>query len=580
MNRALDRNDAIPCSNFAPEETMTSLPASPRHRQTFHTDMPRIACLVALALSAVGCAAPARADMPASCEADSGFVPNEFSGRDIPAEQIDAAVAQVDALAQKLMASSGIPGMAVAVVRNGKTVFAKGYGVRSLDTGVPVDADTVFQLASMSKSIGATVIAREVGAGVVGWDTRVQKLMPAFKLSEWYATNNITIGDLYAHRSGLPEHIADFLEDLGFNRAQMLDKLRYAPLEPFRAHYAYTNFGMTAAAEAVAIASGSDWATLSQQALYAPLGMNSTSSRYADFAARANRAVGHVKDGDRFVVTPSQRDPDAQSPAGGVSSSVNDMVRWMTMVLAGGCANGAQLIPGAALLPATSPQIVSAAPSNPRSRAGFYGYGFNVGESGSGRVVLTHSGAFALGAATAYTLIPSTNVGIVTLTNALPTGVPETLNADFADLVQFGRITQPWDTLYAGAFQGILAPTGDHACTPKADGGFDCPAPPADAAPAQALARYAGTYASDFYGPATISVADGALQLRIGPNNMTFDLAHWAGDVFLMTPPGESAMPGSRSMVTFADNSMTIEYMNAGDQRGLGVFRSTRRPQP
>jgi len=559
---------------------MITLLTSACRTQTFRAGMLRITCVAAIALAATGCANLAHADAQAvACAADSPVVPNEFSGIDIPAAQIDAAVGQVDALAQKLMTSSGVPGMAVAVVRDGKTVFAKGYGVRSLDTGAPVDADTVFQLASMSKSIGATVVAHQVGADVVAWDTRMQKLMPAFKLSEWYATNNVTLGDLYAHRSGLPEHIADFLEDLGFNRAQMLDKLRYAPLAPFRAHYAYTNFGMTAAAAAVAAASGSDWATLSQQALYAPLGMNSTSSRYADFLARANRAVGHVKDGSRFVVTPSQRDPDAQSPAGGVSSSINDVARWMNMVLANGCANGTQLIASAALLPAISPQVVSAAPSNPRSRASFYGYGFNVGESGSGRVVLTHSGAFALGAATAYTLIPSANIGIVTLTNALPTGTPETLNAEFADLVQFGRITLPWDELYAGAFKGILAPTGEHDCAPKLDGGFDCPAPPADAVPAQPLARYAGSYASDFYGPAEILVAGSALKLRIGPQNMTFDLSHWSGDEFLMTPPGESAMPGSRSTVAFADGTMTIEYMNAGDEKGLGVFRSARRPQ-
>jgi CubicO group peptidase (beta-lactamase class C family) len=516
----------------------------------------------------------------AACEPDSAPVPNEFSGMEIPAGQIDAAVAHVDELAQALMKSNGIPGMAVAVVHDGKTVFAKGYGVRSVDTGVPVDADTIFQLASVSKSIGATVVAHQVSQGVVGWDTRVQKLMPQFKLSEWYATNNATIGDLYAHRSGLPEHVADFLEDLGFTRGQMLDKLRYAPLAPFRAHYAYTNFGMTAAAEAVAIASGTDWATLSQQALYAPLGMNSTSSRYADFVARSNRAVGHVQSGNKYIVSAPGRNPDAQSPAGGVSSSVNDMAQWMSMVLAHGCANGTQLIAGNALLPAISPQTVSNMPSNPRSRAGFYGYGFNVADSGAGRVVLTHSGAFALGAGTAYTLIPSANVGIVTLTNALPIGVPETLNAEFADLVQFGRITQPWGALYAGAFKPILAPVGEHACTPNASGQFDCPAPPINATPAQPLARYAGTYANNFYGPAEIFVSDNALKLRIGPRNMTFDLTHWEGDEFLMVPPGESAMPGSRSSVKFADSTMTIEYMNAGDQEGLGVFRSTRTPKP
>jgi len=119
----------------------------------------------------------------------------------------------------------------------------------------------------------------------------------------------------------------------------------------------------------------------------------------------------------------------------------------------------------------------------------------------------------------------------------------------------------------------------DAGRAPKLDGGFDCPAPPADAVPAQPLARYAGSYASDFYGPAEILVAGSALKLRIGPQNMTFDLSHWSGDEFLMTPPGESAMPGSRSTVAFADGTMTIEYMNAGDEKGLGVFRSARRPQ-
>ena len=537
--------------------------------------------LICALTASLGAGSPiARSASPSAsaCEATAATVPSEFSGVDVPAGRIDAAIAQVYALASGLMASKGIPGMAVAIVHNGKVVFAKGYGVRSVDKGVPVDADTVFQIASMSKSIGATVVAHQVGEGVVGWDTRVQKLMPAFKLADGYVTKSVTIGDLYAHRSGLPEHVADLFEDLGFDRAQMIEKLRYAPLKPFRISYAYTNYGLTAAAEAVAAASHTDWATLSQQVVYTPLGMASTSSRYADFLARPNRAVGHVLDGKKFVVTPSQRNPDAQSPAGGVSSSVNDIARWMNMVLAQGCANGAQLIKGDALLPAISPQIVSGAPSNPRSRAGFYGYGFNVANSGAGRVVLSHSGAFVLGAGTAFTLIPSAHVGIVTLTNALPVGVPETLNADFVDLVQFGRITQPWGDLYAGVFKQLIAPGGELACRQNADSGeFVCDPPPANAAPAQPLTHYAGKYASNYYGSAEIRAADKTLKLRIGPQGAVFELTHWDGDVFLMLPPGESANPGSRSMVTFAGNAMTIEYLNA---EGLGVFRSTRAPRP
>ena len=134
----------------------------------------------------------------------------------------------------------------------------------------------------------------------------------------------------------------------------MLQRLRYLPLKPFRNNYDYTNFGLTAAAQAVATAAGTDWATLSEQSIYQPLGMNSTSSRFADFVARTNRAPGHIRRNGAFVVGPA-RDPDAQSPAGGVSSSVNDMAKWMAFVLA----NGQPLMPAAALLPALFPQVIS-----------------------------------------------------------------------------------------------------------------------------------------------------------------------------------------------------------------------------
>ena len=109
----------------------------------------------------------------------------------------------------------------------------------------------------------------------------------------------MTIGDLYSHRSGLPDHAGDELEDLGYDRRQVLERLKYLPLAPFRITYAYTNFGLTAAAEAVAAAAGKSWEDLSDEVLYRPLGMTSTSSRFADFMARPDHAVGHVKVGDK-----------------------------------------------------------------------------------------------------------------------------------------------------------------------------------------------------------------------------------------------------------------------------------------
>ncbi len=178
---------------------------------------------------------------------DGSTPPNEAVALPIPAGQIDRAVGQLDALAAKLMASSGIPGMAVAVVHGGKTVYAKGFGVRAVGSPQTVDADTVFQLASMSKPIGATVVAQQVGAGRVQWNTPVQTWLPDFSLADPYVSRQLTIGDLYAHRSGLPDHAGDLLEDMGYDRAQVLQRLRYLPLKSFRNTYEYTNFGLTAA---------------------------------------------------------------------------------------------------------------------------------------------------------------------------------------------------------------------------------------------------------------------------------------------------------------------------------------------
>ncbi|MEU2039051.1 serine hydrolase [Nocardia niwae] len=510
-------------------------------------------------LAMTGCGGERSDSTQTGAPSSSAAMPNQVAGVPIPEGRIDDAVGELDHLADGLLASSGIPGMAVAVVHGGKVMYSRGFGVRNVVTQEKVEPDTVFQLASLSKPVGATVVARRIAAGGVEWDTPVRRLLPSFALADPYVTEHVTVGDLYAHRSGLPDHAGDLLEDLGFDRQQILDRLRLLPLGAFRDSYEYTNFGLTAAAVAVATAAGTDWETLSAQMLYSPLGMTSTSSRYADFASRTNRAEGHVLIDGKYEPANPQRQPDAQSPAGGVSSSVTDMAKWMTMVLADGSAGGSVLVPPEDLLPAISPQVVSAPPKTPDARAGFYGFGFNVSDSASGRVVLGHSGAFALGAGTAFTLIPSADLGIVTLTNAAPIGVPETLNAEFADLVQFGKIQQDWRSLYRTAFEPLGAPAG--ALAGKQ--------PPGHPAPARPPASYAGTYDNAYYGPATISATGNSLTLTLGPNNMTFPLKHWDGDTFVFTPPGENATHGSVSQATFDGAKLTLEYY---DTEHLGVF--------
>ncbi|MDT5018533.1 MAG: hypothetical protein QOD39_4693, partial [Mycobacterium sp.] len=424
----------------------------------------------------------------------------------LPENAVQNAVAKLDGMVEELMKKSGIPGMAVAVVHGGKTVYAKGFGVKQVAADEKVDADTVFQLASLSKPLTSTVVAHQVGVNAIGWDTPIVTKLPWFALSDPVVTKMVNVGDMLSHRSGLPDHEGDELEDLGYDRRQVLERLRQVPLDPFRISYAYTNFGFTAGAEAVAASAGKPWEALADDTLFEPLGMTSTSFRFADYRSRPNRAVGHIHVDGRYE--PSfVRDADPEAPAGGASSSANDMTRWLAMVLANGSHDGKQIVDAKALLPAITPQIVSSRATEPAMRSGFYGYGFNVGSSSAARMELSHSGAFELGAGTNFVILPSADVAIVALTNATPSGVPEALTAEFADLVQFGEVREDWYGLYNKIFIGMEQPVGSLVGQK----------PPANPAPAAPLSTYVGTYHNAYWGPATITEADGALMLALGP---------------------------------------------------------------
>ncbi|MES2415653.1 MAG: serine hydrolase [Pseudomonadota bacterium] len=495
----------------------------------------------------------------------------------IAQRQVDRAVSRLDGMAAELMRRSGIPGMAIAVVQGNRVLYVKGFGVRTAGSPQRMDADTVVQLASMSKSIGATVVAQQVGAAKIGWDTPVRKHLPGFTLGNAYVSENITIGDLYAHRSGLPDHAGDGLEELGYPQDHIMRGLQQLPLTPFRSSYAYTNYGMTAAAMAVAAAAGTDWASLSEQVLYRPLGMASTSSRFADYLSRPNRAPGHVKENGVFVVGPERGarpglqnwstgfNTDRQQPSGGVSSSARDMARWMSFVLAGGVGPNGQIVPAAALMPALTPKSITRDAAATGQRPNHYGYGFFIDTSEAGRTVLHHSGAFSWGASTNFSLMPAANLGIVVVTNAWPTGVAEGLVAQFNELVQFGAVKQDWFGLYASAIADAFKPQGELA-------GKARPPQPASARP---LESYTGTWRNDYHGALQVRRnTQGTLELHIGATpQLVFALQHWDGDTFTFIPLNDSAPPGSVSKASFSSDKLTLEHYN---QQGLGVF--TRAP--
>lgn len=488
---------------------------------------------------------------PAPPTAQSELPPPLVPAMPLPENAVDNAVAKLDGIAEDLMRKSGIPGMAVAVVHGGETVYAKGFGVRDVKTGEKVDADTVFQLASVSKSLTSTVVAHQVGVNAVQWDTPIVSELPWFALSDPFITRMVTVGDMMSHRSGLPDHAGDMLEDLGYDRRQVLDRLRQLPLDPFRISYAYTNFGFTAGAEAAAANAGKPWEVLADEVLFDPLGMAATSYRFTDYEARTNRAVGHIHTDGRYEPF-YVRNADAEAPAGGASSSVSDMTRWLAMVLADGSHEGRSIVDAKALLPALTPQIVSSRATEPAMRSGFYGFGFNVSASSAARMEISHSGAFELGAGTNFVILPSADVAIVALTNATPSGVAEALTAEFADLVQFGEVREDWYGLYSGVFAEMDKPVGSLVGKQ----------PPANAAPPAPLASYVGIYRNEYWGPARVTERDGRLQLALG-SKLEVPLTHWAGNTFTFEFVSENAPPGTVSTVTFAGNKLTLEYYDA-----------------
>src|SRR5216110_2321406 len=489
----------------------------------------------------------------------------------VTSEQVTHAIQEIEKLAQKQIQENTLPGLAIAVVFQDKAVYAKGFGVRDTSAKNPVDADTVFQLASLSKPIGSTVVAELVSEGKITWDSKLSVLDPTFAMLDPWVTREITIRDMYAHRSGLPEHAGDLLEDLGFTRAEILFRLRYQrPASSFRSHYAYTNFGMTEGGIAAAKACGLEWEDAAAQKLYKPLSMTSTSSRCADFVARPNKALGHVLMDGKWVQK-FKRDPDAQSPTGGVSSSVNDFTKWMRLQLANGKFEGKQVVDEKALAETHHPHMLTG--FNPFTQLPtFYGLGWNVSYDPEGRLRLNHSGAFGLGAATYVNLVPGEQLGIVVLTNAYPLGIAEALGTTFVDIALYGKPTQDWFPLFKQVYSN-----------PAAIGtvlGFDYSKPPASVTSALKNSAYTGKYTNDYFGDISIVEKDGGLAIVEGPKNQTFPMKHYDRDTFTYETEGENAV--GRSGVTFTVGpdgkaaQVLVENLNV---RGEGTFKRQSAPQ-
>ena len=447
----------------------------------------------------------------------------------------------LDARIRAVIAEHGVPGMAVAIVEDGRVVHAKGYGVRRLGSPEPVDADTIFPTGSTGKAVTATALAILVDDGRIGWDDRVIDHLPDFRMSDPWVTREMTIRDLLVHRSGLGLGAGDllFVPRTSRSRADIVRALRHIrPATSFRSGYAYDNVLYVVAGQLVEAVSGQSWETFVRERVLLPAGMVRSTSEDAARFATANRVQPHARVqgpvrglGPLSVLDERRGLGQAAAPAGGISSSANDFGRWLRIQLAlGALPEGGRLFSEAVAREMWTPQQLipirpmpgDLAAATPKFSA--YALGWQVQDYRGVRTV-QHAGA-VFGVQTMVVLVPDRNLGFSLQINSEDGLVLRGLMLELLDHYLDAPERKDW----VAAFAAFVKARGEAATALLAgDGGR-----PRDAGkPSLPLADYAGDYADAWYGP--IGVAFDGRRLRMDfrqTPEMVGTLSHWRLDTF------------------------------------------------
>nr|WP_022973992.1 serine hydrolase [Xanthomonas maliensis] len=452
------------------------------------------------------------------------------------AAELPAGMQQFDAQVERVRKQFDVPGIAVAIVKDGQVVLERGYGVREIGKPAPVQADTLFAIASNTKAFTAASLSILADEGKLSLDDKVIDHLPWFRMSDPYVSGEMRVRDLLAHRSGLSLGAGDLLfwPTTSYSTDEVVQRLAKVPLKGgFRDRYAYDNILYAVAQKVIEQVSGQSYADFLQQRIFAPVGMRGTRFNADHLQPGDAPAVGHAKYDFRELRTVAPLTWSNNSGAGGIYSSAHDMALWMQVQLAGGLLPDGKplfsaqrqremwsMITPIAIADPSVPELAAAKPNF----AG-YGEGWSLSDYRGHRLVW-HTGGWP-GMVSRLTLVPDQKLGVVVLTNQEVGAAFNAVTLQVLDaFLQVPAVD--WTAAYAKA----VAKADQEADTSWSK---HQQARDARSRPSLPLSRYAGTYRDSWYGDVRILQDGKRLRMQFDKTaQLVGTLEHWQHDTFIV----------------------------------------------
>ncbi|MGL3823020.1 serine hydrolase [Sphingopyxis sp. R3-92] len=444
----------------------------------------------------------------------------------------EAALEGLDAYIEGARQAWQVPGLSIAIVKDDRVVYSKGFGVREKGKADKVDADTVFAIGSATKAFAAAALGMLVDEEKIGWDGAVHDYMPSFELHDPYVTRHVTVRDLLLHRTGVVTN-GGLWYGSGFDRKEIIRRLRFQTATlGFRNQYQYQNEMFIVAGEIVPAVTGIGFDRFIAGRIFEPLGMRRTSTSITALKGLANVATPHAMLGGQ-VIPVEYRMIDNVGGAGVINSSARDMAQWVRLQLGGGRFEGVELIAPATLAEMHSGQIVTGGGAGTTFKFNEYGLGWGVQEY-RGQKVVRHSGAID-GMQSMVTMIPERKLGVVVLTNGLRTKLAAAVELRVLDAFLGGATID---------HSAIMKQADDEAARRAREKGAAARSAAVPAPTRLPLDRYAGVYSSDLLGEVAITLVDGKLKLARPLASAMLD--HDRADMFMAqwNSPGQMSITG------------------------------------